>query len=196
MITALLTVSATGIAIILNYSVYDHLSIRNNSFFYFIFLNQIGCYFIGMDLCYSESNIHIGRLPTFVLAVLFGISLVCCFYFEGVINFSLAPILASLFFLFLYLYLNGRNNHKNKKIEIFICKWGINSFYIFLTHVIVIKIVARGLKWVFNRIGFSNDFVLFLVILLPTAIAIYVANRILKEIIEIERKSIRIRRLS
>lgn len=115
----------------------DGFTMRNNSFMYFSFINQLPVFILGFVLYDIEVNAYKIKSP-----MLIGVLLLLCslalFCFQVPMLFSIIPIVFGISVLFIFVGL--RNSHINRDNLVVKCLMQFNkySLHIYLTHSFVV----------------------------------------------------------
>lgn len=187
---------AASLDVILWGSLHPALSLDNNSFLYFSFLNQLTPFVLGIVLYDLRERICKKRytLPLFALTLS---SSVVLFFGDWKLSFVICPTLVALSFLFLYLsFWNSQTAmeriDRNTSLWIRAVRgFGRVSFPIYLTHTFIVYEFA-GFCLRYLRPICSNELLLY-VILLPIEICLirivgYGYDRLISAIQKTKRK--------
>lgn len=202
-----ITIVSSCLSIFLNFALCRTIRIWNNSFSYFLFTNQLCCYLLGMKAYYNErtkidNNIKKPAIYVIVYILLtIGVFyLECLFdpsnpsdgilahfsYYLWTFEFVLTPIIFGLFCYYFY-FLLSRIIYENKKIDS-IGKIGSASFYIYLTHTIVVWPIAEMMRNILQKCGLQNERINMLVLFAPCALLVLLLSKILRGIVQKERQ--------
>lgn len=171
-----------GISILV-ISLLTQLPIENNSFLYFSFLNQIGCYSLGFVLCDIWNTNDIYKIK---YSIIISILLLVLGGFLFYSNLALAPMLFptvfGIAFLFFVTFLLQREKIKpHKEFKIFIIVEEL-SFSIYLTHIFVVKYFASISKKILG-LFINSETVLFVVILPISLMLVFIISKLFSIIV-------------
>lgn len=165
--------------------------VANNSFVYYLFTNQIGCYVLGMHMNkHMQRYKNLGKGMCLVgLLVSLGLAL-WMFYGGHALSFVMAPFMVGLATCFLYLLLHDVDI-KGKLVD-GICHSGRDSFNIYATHWYAAwKFSRTGMRFL-DRLGIDDMRVCFFVMLIPCMVLALISAWLLKVAMERERKLLRL----
>lgn len=147
-----------GIAVVILVSwIFPDYYPRNNSFMYFSFVNQMGCYSFGFCLfeLYNSKSIYTVKKPL-LKCVMFLISSIALFYMEFPYAFSVIPATVGASTLYLFTFFEQSNT---KLDHCCICetvkKFGNISFVIFLTHVFVVRELMLAIEIIVSKFNYG-----------------------------------------
>lgn len=185
-LTVMMSIISTIFGVIINYYMHKTVIIQNNTFNYFLFLNEVGCYLLGILLqeIVSQNRIvfdsRIEYYTECALTVLILFAVLAIFYSNINIRYAVAPLAMGVF-TFVFLFVLMKKDHNNPFSNV-LKSLGRNSFYIFLTHTTVVWPIARVMKMIMRRMGVINDLFLFFIFLLPSALLVWIMSFFLKKI--------------
>ena len=168
--------------------------VQNNTWGYFLFINQIGCYLLGMDLYYEREK-ETSVTAALCIAVFSLAAAMILFYLDLPLSFSLTPVLTGLFAYALYLLLKKipepENNPFRKKIRGILCRIGIDSLFIYLTHTFVVWNVVRRILQLVYGAGFTDFTLLAFLFLIPSALLAWLLAFLFRKLTEAEKRLFR-----
>lgn len=172
-ICTIISLFSVGMLAVASYISCGAILVYNNTYKYFLFLNQLPCFCIGISLYYiindAKNKFLIFKNDTLlIIAFLFlGVLSGAVFFFCDIsVKFIILPTLVGLFsasLIGLMMRFEMKYNFNNKFIKI-IEAFGRKSFYLFLAHGFVIWRVSKYLINVLEPFGI-NTYVLFFVLL-------------------------------
>lgn len=150
---------------------FPSLSIANNDFLYFSFLNQLPCFLIGILLWGAIRNNKTSTLhPLFSLLCL-TLSIVL-FYCNIPFTFFLLPLVFSFSFFYLFLW-SYRFSFRISPLNKFLLNVGDHTLSIYLTHIMSAWLLTNLIKHQL-KVFVQNEYALFLIILVPMLVCVLV----------------------
>ena len=165
-LTVAVMISGALISVLANYMLTGSVVIENDNFAYYLFTNQICCYWLGI-LCYLiKDNLKPVKNGTaaFLSLVLLLIT-VLVFYSSCEFKYVLIPPLMGFHAFFLFIVLD-RVKLRGRVVDC-LTVLGKNSFYIYLVHMVVAWTAAEYLRDVFMRKCYDDITVAMFALLLP-----------------------------
>ena len=175
------TVTGIVIPMMVNAFMTGSIYLDKDSFAYYLFVNHILCYALGI-LCYYRKleSSRISKGKNSVLAVLFLILAVMCFYSDLPIRYSLISPLMGIFSYYFYRTLEEKRF--SGKIARSLALIGQNSLSIYIVHSIVVWPWAKALK---GLIGTNNELIAFLVLAVPCILITLILTLLFKKLVSV-----------
>ena len=181
------------IALTVNYLLTGTIYIKNDSFAYYLFCNQLCSYLLGILCFLVRNNLKTVKMRIVAyLAVIMPLLTVLVFYSSLELKYELIPPLMGFHAFFLFLFL-GRLQLRGKMCR-GLALLGTNSFYIYLVHMVVVWTAAEYLKNAFMKVCCNNINVALFAILFPCIILTFLLvicfKIILKQIMSLFSRTI------
>lgn len=165
--------------------------VTNNSFVYFLFTNQIGCYLLGMHMNKQMQRYKNLNKGVFLVGFVASLGLALWMFYGGfALSFVVAPFMVGLATCFMYLLLHDVDI--KGKLAAGICHSGKDSFNIYATHWYAAWKFSRTGMRLLGRMGIDNMGVCFFAMLVPCVILALISAWLLNVVMERERKLLRI----
>lgn len=170
----------------------------NNSFMYFSFINQLPVFSLGILLYFQEKDNFTKKIPLW-LALLFTVIsnfiAVKAFLHPDFLPlaFCIIPFLCAVAFYWLAVtFIHIEKTHVFDKIKsakiaqpfsaicVFLADCGKNSYGMYLTHGLFCFYAIKALTSTLdNRHIYYNDLALYMILIIPTVLAVYAAGKLL-----------------
>lgn len=151
--------------------------ISNNRFYYFNIINQLPVFLVGMSLFFLLKTKTLNFNKILSISISLTLLLLCIYILNFNFNPALLPFIASLFFVFLFIFFKN----SNKKIQL-LNKIGTYSFSIYIFHYVFAIIVSKQLSILLK--DYFNSNLIFLVCFMVTLIITYLISSITFRFIE------------
>ncbi len=208
-----ITVFLVGVVLtaLINKYLYGTYVIKNNSFVYFLFINQLSCYTLGINLYYYENSlrylnkinlnrrfiavtscniIHKPNVAKCASFMAFSSLVVTVITFYGAKDFSflIVSFLMGLVTCFLYLGFKSLKINTNTKFNNVICSIGKYSLLVYLTHSIVVGPIVGALKKVLSFVGITDLVYMGVFLIVPCIIITGLLSVLLMKIANAEKQ--------
>lgn len=143
--------------------------LENNRFIYFSFINQLGCFLLGVTLFFEKDKENNCLLYAFLHAVI----LLIVFFSHWKFAYVAAPFIMGLLSYYLLKYMLAIEKRipdilaKNTIMRI-LSAYGKNSYYVYLVHALFVWSIPIALKDVLDSIRIHiNDNLLYMLLFVP-----------------------------
>lgn len=164
---------------------YGYAVLTNNRFIYFSFVNQIGCFLMGVRI-YFEENEKNTRLLYVFLNIL---ALFIVFFSNWKIAFVIVPFVMGLLTYHLMKYMmtaEMRNSHiyENNIVLRILRAYGQHSYYIYLVHGLFVWSTPLLLRRLLSSSDiYVNDNLLYLLLIVPMFVLSYYTALLLQKMV-------------
>ena len=156
---------------------HGYAALKNNGFIYFSFVNQMGCFLLGVSLYFEKEtkNIVIEK----ILCILDAFLLLFVFFSGWKLAFVMVPFIMGLLTYhlirwMLFLEERGDVSFGKSKIMKILKAYGQNSYYIYLIHGLFVWSMPLVLHKLLSALGlYINDNLLYLILIIPMFVLSY-----------------------
>lgn len=162
--------------------------LENNRFIYFSFINQLGCFLLGVSFYFEENkeSVHFVYIPVNILL------LFLVFFSNWKISYIIVPFIMGLLTYHLLKYMlilekRGKISEENAVLRV-LRAYGRNSYYIYLVHGLFVWSMPIMIQQLLTSSGLHIDStLLYLILIVPIfALSYYMALLLHKVVFGIE----------